>query len=37
VTEFLGGEKGLKRLRFNRELETDDETQAGDEIQAAGR
>ncbi|MCW2946126.1 MAG: transporter related protein [Actinoallomurus sp.] len=37
VTEFLGGEKGLKRLRFNRELEADDETQAGDEIQAAGR
>jgi osmoprotectant transport system ATP-binding protein len=45
VTEFLGGEKGLKRLRFNRELEAtaDDEPASGggadeaDEVEAAER
>jgi osmoprotectant transport system ATP-binding protein len=37
VTEFLGGEKGLKRLRFNRELDADGETQAGDEVEVAER
>jgi osmoprotectant transport system ATP-binding protein len=30
VTEFLGGEKGLRRLRFNRELEADGETEAAE-------
>jgi osmoprotectant transport system ATP-binding protein len=28
VTEFLGGEKGLRRLRFNRELDTEPETES---------
>jgi osmoprotectant transport system ATP-binding protein len=31
VTEFLGGDKGLKRLRFNRELES-----LPDDVEAAG-
>jgi osmoprotectant transport system ATP-binding protein len=46
VTEFLGGDKGLRRLRFNRELETEPTqaeprpggaTPAGDEAEAAER
>jgi osmoprotectant transport system ATP-binding protein len=42
VREFLGGEKGLKRLRFNRELEAtaDDEpapAAASDEVEAVER
>jgi osmoprotectant transport system ATP-binding protein len=35
VAEFLGGEKGLKRLRFNRELEATAEPE--DEVEAAER
>jgi osmoprotectant transport system ATP-binding protein len=37
VTEFLGGEKGLKRLRFNRELEaTADDEPVGNAAPSAG-
>jgi osmoprotectant transport system ATP-binding protein len=37
VTEFLGGEKGLKRLRFNRELEEMPDEPVGDGVEAAER
>jgi osmoprotectant transport system ATP-binding protein len=37
VTEFLGGEKGLKRLRFNRELEGMPENGPAGEVEAAER
>jgi osmoprotectant transport system ATP-binding protein len=44
VREFLGGEKGLRRLRFNRELDRQDGSAErrppsgpGDEVEAADR
>jgi osmoprotectant transport system ATP-binding protein len=41
VTDFLGGEQGLRRLRFNRELEAEygeaPAGEAGDQSEVAGR